>query len=102
MERRGGTVYIVSSPDKTALYTGVTSDLENRMWKHKNKFYPDAHAAKYNCVVLVYFKFFESIEEAIKEEKRIKGGSRAKKIKLIKSMNSEWRDLTDEIDKYPW
>lgn len=87
----------MSSPDKTALYTGVTSELANRVWQHKNKYYPDSFTAKYNCVVLVYYQYYDSIEMAIAEEKRIKGGSRLKKEKLINSMNAEWRDLWDEI-----
>ena len=57
-----------------------------------SKFY-----AKYNASKLVYYQCFSSIEEAIEEEKRIKGGSRAKKIKLIDSMNPEWKDLSEEL-----
>ena len=44
---------MVCSPDKTALYVGVTSDLQNRIWKHKNKFYENSFTSRYNCVVLV-------------------------------------------------
>ena len=46
---------------------------------------------------LVYFCSYDSIEEAIAEEKRIKGGSRKKKIKLIESMNPEWKDLWEIV-----
>ena len=87
----------MSAPDKTALYTGVTSELPARVWQHKNKEYPESFSAKYNCVLLVYYKYYDSIEEAIAEEKRIKGGSRAQKINLINSMNPAWADLYDTL-----
>ncbi len=95
--RKGGAVYIMSSPDKTALYTGVTANLPERVWQHKNKVYPNSFTARYNCVLLVYYAVCETIEIAIAEEKRIKGGSRAQKMDLIESMNKEWRDLTSDI-----
>jgi len=94
---KGGAVYIMSAPDRTALYTGVTSELEIRVWKHKNKEYPDSFSAKYNCVCLVYYRYFDSIEEAIAEEKRLKGGSRQQKINLINSLNPNWVDLYDTL-----
>ena len=95
--QKGGLVYIVSSPDKTVLYTGVTSDLQSRIWKHKTKFYENSFTAKFNCVVLVWYKYFPHIEEAINEEKRIKAGSRKKKELLINNFNQEWKDLWDDI-----
>ena len=61
--------------------------------------YPTSFSAKYNCVKLVYYRRFESIVEAITEEKRIKGGSRKKKEDLINGINPEWKDLYDE-NKY--
>jgi putative endonuclease len=94
---KGGTVYIMSSPDKTALYTGVTSDLPKRVWQHREKAVPTSFTAQYNCTVLVYYNHFETIESAIAEEKRIKGGSRAKKIQLIESMNKDWKDLSSDL-----
>ena len=96
--QKGGLVYLISSPDKTALYTGVTSDLQNRIWKHKHKFHENSFTARYNCVVLVWYKYFDDIGEAIKEEKRIKAGSRKKKEELINKFNYEWRDLWDEVE----
>lgn len=95
---KGGAVYIMSSPDKTALYTGVTSDLPKRVWQHKNKETSSSFTAQYNCVVLVYYSYLESIEAAILEEKRIKGGSRKKKIALIEDMNRDWKDLFEQLE----
>ena len=95
---KGGSVYIMSSPDKTTLYTGVTSDLLKRVWEHKNKHYPTSFSAKYNCVLLVYYRRFETIEDAITEEKRIKAGNRKSKELLINAFNKEWADLYNQID----
>jgi putative endonuclease len=92
----------MSSPDKTTLYTGVTSELETRVQKHREKFYPKSFSKKYNCTQLVYFRFFDSIEEAIAEEKRLKGGKRVQKLALIEGLNPEWRDLWPDLDKLAW
>jgi putative endonuclease len=95
--QKGGVVYILSSPNKASLYTGVTSDLKGRVWEHKDKKYPESHSARYNCVVLVYYQYFDSIEEAITEEKRLKGGNRKQKEELILQMNPSWSDLYDSL-----
>ncbi|TKC12554.1 GIY-YIG nuclease family protein [Pedobacter polaris] len=79
-------------------YTGVTSDLRNRVWEHKNCVYPKSFTSKYKCCKLVYFEFFLHIEEAIDEEKRIKGGNRQQKINLIKALNPNWLDLFETLD----
>lgn len=53
--------------------------------------------SKYNVNKLVYYEIFNHINEAIKREKQIKGGSRQKKLELIKKMNPDFRDLYKEI-----
>ncbi|SOD19745.1 GIY-YIG nuclease family protein [Pedobacter xixiisoli] len=95
---RGGLVYIITNKLNTVLYTGVTSDILSRILQHKNKEYSLGFTAKFNCDKLVYYCFYPTIEDAIAEEKRIKGASRLSKIKLIKSLNPEWKDLFDEIN----
>ena len=59
--------------------------------------YPKSFTAKYNCKKLVYYNWFDTIMEAIAEEKRIKGGSRKKKEILINNMNPEWNDLYEQV-----
>lgn len=98
--KRGGCIYIMSNKNNTTLYTGVTSDLQIRVWQHKNNFYPNSFTAKYKTYKLVYFEFYSSIEEAISVEKKIKGGSRLKKEQLINSINPEWNDLYAEVEKW--
>ncbi|MFT3948745.1 MAG: GIY-YIG nuclease family protein [Agriterribacter sp.] len=84
----------------TVLYTGVTSDLIARVQQHKQKYYPESFTAKYNCCLLVYYRFFPSITEAIDEEKRIKAGNRKQKIRLITEMNPDWKDLWEDIKNW--
>ena len=79
---KGGSAYIVTNKNRSTLYTGTTSDLEGRIAKHRQKFYPGSFSARYNTGVLVYYENFDSIEEAIDRERYIKGKSRAWKIKL--------------------
>jgi putative endonuclease len=95
---KGGCVYILTNKDNSVLYTGVTSNLQQRIWQHKTHFFPKSFTAKYNINKLVYYNWFNTIEEAIDEEKRIKAGSRISKIKLIDSMNKEWIDLYETIE----
>jgi putative endonuclease len=97
MKQKGGWVYMTCSLNHSTLYTGVTSNIRSRIYKHKSKVYPTGFSSKYNCVKLVYYRRFESIIEAIAEEKRIKGGSRKKKEDLINSLNPEWNDLFEEV-----
>jgi putative endonuclease len=52
---------------------------------------------KYNVDKLVYYEECSDVKSAIPREKQIKGGSRQQKIDLITSMNSEWKELYDEI-----
>ncbi|WP_245830816.1 GIY-YIG nuclease family protein [Marivirga sericea] len=90
----------MANKSHSTLYTGVTSDLYSRVVEHKQKIHPKSFTAKYNCNKLVYFESFHDIEEAIAREKQIKGGSRAKKIALIESMNPEWNDLFEKVKEW--
>jgi putative endonuclease len=96
----GGAVYIMANKRNGTLYTGVTSDLQRRYQEHRANTYPDGFTAKYKCYMLVYYCGFPLIEEAIAEEKRIKGGNRKAKLKLIEDMNPEWRDLGEDIREW--
>ena len=82
------------------LYTGVTSDLVKRVQEHKDKKHEKSFSSRYNVDKLVYFENYLTIEEAIAEEKRIKGGSRQSKLRLIEMKNPGWRDLWEEVAKW--
>ncbi|MCI0335221.1 MAG: GIY-YIG nuclease family protein [Planctomycetes bacterium] len=87
-------VYIMTNKSRS-LYTGVTNDLERRVFEHKHKLIP-GFTSKYNITQLVWFEDFDDIMQAIEGEKRIKGWRRSKKIALIESKNSNWRDLAQD------
>ncbi|MGJ8663861.1 MAG: GIY-YIG nuclease family protein [Marinicella sp.] len=91
-----GCVYIVTNLNNTVLYTGVTSNLEQRVYQHKNKTF-SGFTAKYNCSKLVFFEVGDDIESCILREKQIKAGSRKKKIELIETLNPNWKDLSEEL-----
>ena len=83
----------MTNPSKTVIYTGVTNDLRKRVRQHKDK-KGCAFTKRYNINMLVYYESFSNIHHAIAAEKKIKAGSRAKKITLIESNNPTWKDLS--------
>lgn len=85
-------VYIMTNKKNEVFYTGVTNDLQRRTSHHKNKS-TGGFTATYNINKLVYYETFPTAIEAIAAEKKIKGGSREKKIDLIKSKNPWFKDL---------
>jgi putative endonuclease len=89
-------VYIMTNAHNTVLYTGVTNDLERRVYEHKNGL-GSAFVKKFNVHKLVYYEVGNDVHATIAREKQIKGGSRKKKIDLINSLNPEWKDLYEEI-----
>ena len=93
-----GYFYILTNRNNNVLYSGVTSDLIDRIKKHEEKKYAKSFTSKYNVDKLVYFEKFDSVVEAIKREKQIKGGSRKKKIDIVESVNPAWVDLSDVLD----
>ena len=97
---RGGFAYIMSNKYNTIIYAGSTADLRNRVVQHKTKEFPNSFTARYNIDKLVFYKHFEFIEEAISRETQIKSWSRIKKEKLIETINPDWNDLFEEVDKW--
>lgn len=93
-----GFVYIMTNKNHTTLYTGVTSNLLKRVQQHKDTYYEQSFTSRYKLYILIYWESYQEIGDAIFREKRIKAGSRQKKLDLINSLNPEWRDLTDDIE----
>ena len=85
-------VYIVTNHFDT-LYTGVTSDLERRVYQHKKKSL-GGFTGRYNIGRLVYYEAVDDIRTAIDREKQIKGWKRHRKLALIEAANPDWRDLS--------
>jgi len=89
-------IYIATNITNTVIYTGVTNNLIERIYQHKNKIV-SSFSSKYNINKLVYYEVFSSVIDAIKREKQIKAGSRKKKLELIKKLNPTFEDLSKTI-----
>ncbi|MAM28740.1 MAG: endonuclease [Flavobacteriaceae bacterium] len=91
-------VYMLTNKNKTVLYTGVTNNLKQRLYHHKNPLpFSKSFTAKYKCFYLIYFKQFYKMDTAIKREKQIKGYRREKKEVLISGLNANWEFLNDIV-----
>ncbi len=95
MANKSYYIYIISS-FKKVLYIGITSNLRKRIWEHREGVV-DGFTKKYNIKMLVYYEVYDDPETAIKREKQLKRWRREKKLKLIESMNPEWKDLYEEL-----
>lgn len=89
-------VYIMASRRNGTLYTGVTSNLAQRAYQHREALIP-GFTSRYGCRMLVWYEFHEEMIAAIAREKQIKAGSRKNKIALIEALNPAWRDLYEDV-----
>ena len=96
MQERSYYVYLMTNPNNSVIYTGVTNDIFRRVQEHQNKSI-EGFTKKYNCIKLVYVEVFLTAYDAISREKQIKGGSRNTKMLLIAKENPTWRDISDEL-----
>ncbi len=87
-------VYILASKRNGTLYTGVTSNLIQRVWQHKHNVIK-GFTEKYRIKILVYFEFHPDAESAIIREKQNKKWRRSWKLQLIEKKNPNWKDLYD-------
>jgi putative endonuclease len=88
-------VYIIASRRNGTIYTGVTSNLVQRAWQHREL--RRGFAGHYNCRLLVWYELHEEMPTAIAREKQLKAGPRRKKVALIEAMNPAWQDLFASI-----
>ena len=89
-------VYILANRRNGTLYIGVTSNLIQRVWQHKNDLI-DGYSRRYSTHTLVWYESHERMENAIVREKRLKEWRRTWKLELIEKENPEWRDLYPEF-----
>jgi putative endonuclease len=89
-------VYIMANKRNGTLYTGVTSNLVQRAWQHREGFQP-GFTTRYGCKLLVWYERHDEMTSAIEREKQIKAGSRKKKLALIETTNPDWRDLYEGL-----
>lgn len=93
-----GFVYMMSDKPRGVIYTGVTSDLRDRVWEHRNGT-QKGFTSKYNAMNLVWFEHHPNIVLAIQREKALKRYPRKWKTNLIESLNPTWLDLFERIDE---
>ncbi len=93
---RNPSVYILTNNPKGTLYIGVTSNLVQRVWQHKNNLVA-GFTKQYGLHRLVWYEAHETMESAITREKALKKWNRAWKIELIEKVNPNWTDLYDEV-----
>jgi putative endonuclease len=93
---RGGWIYILTNRPNGTLYIGVTSNLIQRVWQHREGVVP-GFTKRYGLKRLVYFEAYDDISVAIQREKNVKHWSRTWKVRLILASNPEWRDLYETL-----
>ena len=82
----------MTNASRVVLYTGVTNDLQRRLWEHQNGGAP-GFTKRYKVNRLVYYETYPYVLDAIAREKEVKGWTRAKKNTLVETLNATWADL---------
>jgi putative endonuclease len=85
-------VYILTNKINTTLYTGFTNNLLRRLVEHKMKI-AEGFTKKYNVDKLIYYEFYTDVNTAINREKKLKRWKKEWKLRLIKKVNPEMKDL---------
>ena len=88
-------VYILTNKNNKVMYIGCTSDLQRRLYEHKNKLV-EGFTKKYNVDKLVYYECTNDALAAVTRERYLKGWKRERKNQLVESMNPEWKDLSED------
>ncbi len=96
MTEKAPAVYIIANFNRMVLYIGVTSNLIQRVYQHKEAMI-EGFSKRYCCKYLLYYEQYERMEEAIYREKQMKSYRREKKDELINGMNPDWNDLYESI-----
>jgi putative endonuclease len=94
--RKQPAVYILASGRNGTLYVGVTSDLQKRIWEHKNDVI-EGFTKRYSVHRLVYYELHDEMVAAITREKQIKKWTRDWKLNLIEGQNPDWNDLWEKV-----
>jgi putative endonuclease len=92
--------YIVASQRNGTIYTGVTSNLMQRVWQHREGII-EGFTRDYTVKLLVWYEQHATMAGAIAREKQIKAWKRDWKLALIEAENPEWRDLAEDLGFEP-
>jgi putative endonuclease len=89
-------VYIMASGRNGTLYIGSTSDLEGRVWEHKNKVDEQSFSARYKVNKLVYYEECGDPHAMVEAERSMKNWNRSWKLRVIEEQNPDWKDLSED------
>lgn len=89
-------VYLLASRRNGTLYVGVTSDLVQRIWQHREGVVA-GFSQIYGIKSLVWYEQHDTMDSAIRREKALKKWNRAWKVQLIEMANPDWHDLWGSI-----
>ena len=89
-------IYLLASAKNGTLYIGVTSNLIQRVWQHRQHL-TDGFSDRYDVTRLVWYELHDTMESVIVREKQLKKWNREWKIRLIERTNPDWRDLWQDI-----
>jgi putative endonuclease len=99
-EEKQPCVYMLASRHYGTIYIGVTSNLVQRLYQHRNK-HTDGFTAEYSVHKLVHFEMFSDMKSAIAREKQLKNWHRPWKINFINNVNPHWTDLATGLGLEP-
>lgn len=97
MGEKKSYVYMLASKRNGTLYVGVTTDLGQRVWQHKEKS-GGGFTQRYGIDRLVYYEVYDEVTLAIQREKQLKKWERQWKMRLVEELNPEWNDLYDMLN----
>ena len=86
-------VYFLTNWNNKVMYIGVTGNLRRRIYEHKNELV-DGFTKRYHIHKLVYFEQTSDVNAALEREKQLKKWTRAKKNRLVETVNPEWNDIS--------
>lgn len=89
-------VYIMASRRNGTIYTGVASNLIQRVYQHRGALV-EGFTSRYDAELLVWFEQHQTMEATIRREKQLKGWRREWKVALIETVNSRWDDLAESL-----
>ena len=91
-----GWVYLMANHRRGQTYLGVTSNLPQRAWQHRNGII-DGHSKAKGCRLLVWCEAYDDLQEARRRELQMKKWKRDWKVELIEQANPQWKDLYETL-----
>jgi len=89
-------VYILASRRNGTLYIGMTDNLIQRVWMHRNGLLP-GFTKRYGVKTLVWYEQHETREQALIRERQMKKWNRTWKLETIERTNPAWSDLYENL-----